>query len=114
MHFLICMYYMNICMISFVVGPSVPLLPKYYYVRAPCVQLEREQPGSQHRVPSAEGSSEDNVFLWGQALLIISDLLASRLVNYFELDPICRHLSYNVRHQRNKRVAAEVGFEPLP
>ena len=51
-----------------------PLLPKYYYVPAENVAAERANPGSQVRVASSEGE-HDNVFLWGQSVYVISQLL---------------------------------------
>ena len=49
-------------------------MPRYYYVPAENVEAERLRPGSQIRVPSTEGEN-DNLFLWGQAVYIISQLL---------------------------------------
>ena len=41
-------------------------MPKYYSVPYQNILAERESPGSQGRVVSKEGSSEFNVYLWGQ------------------------------------------------
>ena len=41
-------------------------MPKYYSVPYQNILAERESPGSQGRVVSKEGSSEFNIYLWGQ------------------------------------------------
>ncbi len=55
-------------------------MPKYYYVPEESIADERAKPGSSYRMVSDEGSSSKNVYLWGQAMLIISDLLATSLL----------------------------------
>ena len=51
-----------------------PVVPKYYYVPRDHLQAERADPGSQRKVASGEGSG-GNLFLWGQSVYIISQLL---------------------------------------
>ena len=51
------------------------LLPKYFYVPEPYVDLERAKRGQATRLPSRVGSAEGNVFLWGQSVWIIAQLL---------------------------------------
>ncbi|EPQ16476.1 Phosphorylase b kinase regulatory subunit beta [Myotis brandtii] len=51
-----------------------PVVPKYYYVPADFVELEKRNPGSQKRFPSNSGR-DGKLFLWGQALYIIAKLL---------------------------------------
>jgi len=51
-----------------------PIVPKYYYVSMDCIEAERAKPGSQKRVASSEGT-DGNIFLWGQSVYIISQLL---------------------------------------
>ena len=53
----------------------------YYYVPNDVLQEEKAKRGSQYRFPSDEGSSASNIFLWGQAILIMSDLLTSQLIS---------------------------------
>ena len=50
------------------------IMPKYYYVPSDLIEEERRKPGSQIRFASSEGEG-DNVFLWGQSVYIISQLL---------------------------------------
>ncbi|GBL80512.1 Phosphorylase b kinase regulatory subunit beta, partial [Araneus ventricosus] len=71
------------------------VVPKYFYVPTLCIDAERREPGSQKRIPSEEGDA-DNLFLMGQALYIMSELLVDGLLHINELDPIRRYLpSYN-------------------
>ena len=50
------------------------LLPQYFYVPHDQIELERQSHGSAERVPSEEGSTS-GVFLWGQSIYFISQLL---------------------------------------
>ena len=51
-----------------------PVIPKYYYVQKDDLERERANPGSQTRVSSSD-NDEDNIFLWGQSVYLISQLL---------------------------------------
>ncbi|NXA99376.1 KPBB kinase, partial [Cnemophilus loriae] len=68
-----------------------PVVPKYYYVPADFVELEKRSPGSQRRFPSNSGR-DGKLFLWGQAMYIIAKLLADKLVSPKDLDPIGRYI----------------------
>ncbi|KAM6380513.1 phosphorylase b kinase regulatory subunit beta isoform 1-T1 [Pluvialis apricaria] len=68
-----------------------PVVPKYYYVPADFVELEKKNPGSQKRFPSNNGR-DGKFFLWGQAVYIIAKLLADKLVNPKDMDPIGRYI----------------------
>ena len=54
-------------------------MPMCYYVPKELVELERSNPGSQKKVPSPAGST-DGVFLWGQSLYIIAQLMGELVV----------------------------------
>ncbi len=69
------------------------MLPQYFYVPYGSVDEERECPDSQHRVASNHGLANKDLHLWSQSMLIISDLLTSRLLSVYELDPVRRHLA---------------------
>ncbi|NWT07734.1 KPBB kinase, partial [Vireo altiloquus] len=69
-----------------------PVVPKYYYVPADFVELEKKSPGSQRRFPSNNGR-DGKLFLWGQAVYIIAKLLADKLVSPKDLDPIGRYVA---------------------
>ncbi|NXB14012.1 KPBB kinase, partial [Rhagologus leucostigma] len=75
-----------------------PVVPKYYYVPADFVELEKKSPGSQRRFPSNNGR-DGKLFLWGQAMYIIAKLLADKLVSPKDLDPIGRYVA--PQDQRN-------------
>ncbi|NXX82330.1 KPBB kinase, partial [Urocolius indicus] len=68
-----------------------PIVPKYYYVPADFVELEKKNPGSQKRFPSNNGR-DGKLFLWGQAVYIIARLLADKLVSPKDIDPIGRYI----------------------
>ncbi|XP_074957619.1 phosphorylase b kinase regulatory subunit beta isoform X5 [Phalacrocorax aristotelis] len=68
-----------------------PVVPKYYYVPADFVELEKKSPGSQKRFPSNNGR-DGKFFLWGQAVYIIAKLLAEKLVSPKDIDPIGRYI----------------------
>ncbi|EMP35923.1 Phosphorylase b kinase regulatory subunit beta, partial [Chelonia mydas] len=68
-----------------------PVVPRYYYVPADFVELEKKNPGSQKRFPSNSGR-DGKLFLWGQALYIIAKLLVDGLVNPKDIDPIGRYI----------------------
>lgn len=69
-----------------------PVVPKYYYVPADFVELEKKSPGSQRRFPSNNGR-DGKLFLWGQAMYIIAKLLVDKLVSPKDLDPIGRYVA---------------------
>ena len=51
--------------------PPDDLIPHYYYVPKTYIDAEKKEPHSQVRLPS----DEPDVFLWGQSLLVIVELL---------------------------------------
>ncbi|XP_064639915.1 phosphorylase b kinase regulatory subunit beta-like isoform X2 [Lineus longissimus] len=94
------------------------VLPKYYYVPKDYIEGERAAPGSQSRMPSPEGSKE-GLFMWGQAIYIISQLLVDDLVHVAELDPIHRFLpkglsdKHNIRYSYFKNTAKDLSVQVL-
>jgi hypothetical protein len=56
------------------------ILPKYYYVEKHNVELEKANPGSQEKISSDEDSENSNIFLWGQSVYIVSQLLGKILL----------------------------------
>nr|XP_023411445.1 phosphorylase b kinase regulatory subunit beta isoform X4 [Loxodonta africana] len=75
-----------------------PVVPKYYYVPADFVELEKRNPGSQKRFPSNCGR-DGKLFLWGQALYIIAKLLVDELISPKDIDPVQRYVP--LQNQRN-------------
>lgn len=72
------------------------LIPHYYYVPKIYLEAERKEPHSQVRLPSEE---DGNLFLWGQSLLLIMQLLECGLLDVNEIDPIGRHLSHSAKNR---------------
>ncbi|CAG2222637.1 PHKA_B [Mytilus edulis] len=70
------------------------LVPMLYYV--PKEELNYRHKQDLHKLPSAEGNT-DGVFLWGQSLYFISQLLIHDLLKPGDLDPILRHLPASER-----------------
>merc|ERR1719357_1974454 len=57
------------------------------------MKQEKEKPKSQRRkITNCQNNTPMEVFLWGQAMFIISELLTHNLVYIYELDPIKRYL----------------------
>ncbi|XP_075211939.1 putative phosphorylase b kinase regulatory subunit beta isoform X2 [Lycorma delicatula] len=87
-----------------------PCIPMYFYVSEENVEFERTDPGSQLRCNSNEGSGGgEPLYIWNQAMFIISQLLTGGLLHINELDPIRRYLpSYN-RPRKGGRYSAFQG-----
>ena len=64
---------------SVVIVCSGQLVPKYYYVDKEHMEIERSRPGSQPRIASPEGTT-GGVFLWGQSLYIVAQLLSELIL----------------------------------
>ena len=82
-----------------------PIVPMYFYVPKEMVEYEKQEPGSQLRHASPEGTA-NNIFLWGQSMYIISQLLVSSLVHVNEIDLIRRYLPSFNRPRRAGRYSA--------
>ncbi|XP_041375340.1 phosphorylase b kinase regulatory subunit beta-like isoform X2 [Gigantopelta aegis] len=92
------------------------LVPKYYYVPEDTIELEKMHPGSQERLPSPEGST-GGVFMWGQAIYIISQLLVEGLLARNGLDPVRRYLPaperprFNTRYSKFQGTPHDLGIQ---
>lgn len=86
-----------------------PVIPMYYYVPKESVDQEKTDYGSTTRLPSAEGSGDQSLFLWNQALFIIAQLLIAGLLNVNELDPIRRFLPSYSKPRKTARYSAFQG-----
>jgi phosphorylase kinase alpha/beta subunit len=63
------------------------LLPELFYVPEDCIEAEREQPGSQTRLPN------DNIpLVWAQSLYYLGQLMVEDLLSVGDIDPLGRHL----------------------
>ncbi|XP_077982243.1 phosphorylase b kinase regulatory subunit beta-like isoform X2 [Glandiceps talaboti] len=85
-------------------SPEGPVVPKYYFVPKHCVAAEKENPGSQDKLPSEEvyGSK---LFLWGQSVHFISCLLVDNLLKFQELDPLGRCKGTGLKKKQQGRYA---------
>jgi len=54
------------------------LIPQYFFIPPEDIDLERNHPGRGQRVPSDVGSV-DGVFIWGQSVYFIAQLLGMEL-----------------------------------
>lgn len=75
---------------------SGDLIPHYYYVPKIYLDAEKKEPHSQVRLPSDE---HGDLFLWGQSLLLIMQLLEAGLLDVNEIDPIGRHLAHSAKNR---------------
>ena len=66
-----------------------PLVPQMYQVGSEQMQRERAAPRSQKR-KITNASNPEEVFLCGQALFLIAELLTKGLVQVYDVDPIKR------------------------
>lgn len=81
------------------------LLPQYFFIPANQIDRERMRPGTADRIPSDVGSTR-GIFLWGQSVYFISQLLVKELLNVNDLDPIRRHLQASERPKVNSRYSS--------
>lgn len=90
-------------MLSFFIDPVVPM---YYFVSLKDIDNERAEPGRNPKISSHLGLSGEGLFLWGQAMYIISQLLSEGLLHVNELDPIRRHQPSHNRPRKGGRYSA--------
>ena len=70
-----------------------PLIPQMLGVAVEQMKQEKQKPRSQRRkITNCHNNAPTEIFLWGQAMFIISELLTKGLVYTYELDPIKRYL----------------------
>ena len=67
---------------------------------------EKSKKGSAYRFPSEEGSKASDIFLFGQSMLIISDLMTTQLLLVHEVDPIRRYLPSATRPKSGGRYSS--------
>lgn len=82
------------------------LVPEFYYTPQDKIATEKAGTESVVKVASREGSDYKCLYLLGQAMLIITQLLTSRLLHISELDPIRRYLPSCSRPRRTGRYSA--------
>jgi len=88
-----------------------PLVPIMYYVPTNAMKDEKVDPNTQKRKITFSNLSgfPSDVFLWGQAMFIISELLTNNLLHMYELDPIKRYLPCYARQKPVGRYSSFLG-----
>ncbi|KAG8230656.1 hypothetical protein J437_LFUL010675 [Ladona fulva] len=85
-------------------------LSKYHSSRIPAkVEVNSFRKNGEEDYNEGEDNDEENgktLFLWGQAMYIISKLLTEKLLHVTELDPVRRHLPSFSRPHRGGRYSA--------
>lgn len=85
----------------------------YYYVKDSDIESERSQPGTTSKHASFIGSSIGGLFLWAQAMYLISQLLIDGLLHVNELDPIRRHQPSHSRPRKGGRYSVFQVCQPM-
>ncbi|XP_053210887.1 probable phosphorylase b kinase regulatory subunit beta isoform X2 [Panonychus citri] len=85
------------------------LIPKYFYTPPEYIDAEKVEPNSMPKIASQEGSDYSSLFLMGQALFIITQLISSGLLHINELDPIRRYMPSYSRPKKTGRYSAFQG-----
>ena len=88
-----------------------PLVPIMFAVPPNVLDEEKDNPRSQRRkmTDSNLPSLKSDIFLWGQAMYIISELLTKNLLHIYELDPIKRYLPCYARQKPVGRYSSFLG-----
>ena len=87
---------------------GLALLPELYYVPAEAIDAERENPGSQERLPN------DNLpLVWAQSLFLLGQLLEEQLITPGDIDPLARHARVGRRRRSIVQVALVAENEAL-
>jgi phosphorylase kinase alpha/beta subunit len=84
------------------------LLPELYYVPLDKIDLERQSPHSQTRLPN-----ENVPLVWAQSLYFLGQLLADGLLTPGDLDPLGRHLRLSQQRRRTVQISLIAEDEDL-
>uniref|UniRef100_A0A8C4QQZ7 Phosphorylase b kinase regulatory subunit n=1 Tax=Eptatretus burgeri TaxID=7764 RepID=A0A8C4QQZ7_EPTBU len=87
--------------------PGHIVVPEYYRVPYDLVEGEKHSPGSQTRCASTT-NHPGMLFLWGQALYVIAQLLVEELISPEDIDPICRYIPPKSRRNVSMRYSNQV------
>nr|XP_018669619.1 phosphorylase b kinase regulatory subunit beta [Ciona intestinalis] len=88
---------------------GLELLPRFFYVSEEHLEAHRRNPGTGEKLCSFGIFEEPPVFLWGQAVLTIANLLLDQLITPRDLDPIRRYLPAVERHKVSMRYSTFAG-----
>ena len=87
---------------------GLPLLPELYYVPAEAIAAERQNPGSQIRLPN-----ENVPLIWAQSLYLLGQLLEDGLLTPGDIDPLGRHRRVGRQRQSTVQIALLAENEAL-
>lgn len=82
----------------FVEQEGVRLLPELYIVPKESIEAEKQNPGSQQRVPN-----ENIPLVWAQSLYMLSEMILDGVLDVEDIDPLARR----------KRIGHRCGAKPL-
>lgn len=78
----------------FIEEDGIKLLPELYYVPEELIKAEKENPGSQKRVPN-----ENVPLVWAQSLHMLSDMILEGILRPGDIDPLNRR--QRIGHKRS-------------
>uniref|UniRef100_A0A1I8IX09 Phosphorylase b kinase regulatory subunit n=1 Tax=Macrostomum lignano TaxID=282301 RepID=A0A1I8IX09_9PLAT len=81
-------------------------MPKFYFVPRDYLQDEYSNPGSQTRRPNFQLG--DPIFLWGEAVMLIADLMESGYLMAHDLDLLRRHKPFHERAVGSVKARADL------
>ena len=84
------------------------IMPQYYYVPPEYVEAERANPNTALRLPNSECQNYASMYLMGQSVLLITQLLLGGLLQIHELDPLRR---YTPSYERNRKMGRYSVFQ---
>ncbi len=93
-------YYKDKLQNLFVEQDGQKLLPELYYVPKELIELEKQTPQSQKRVPN-----ENIPLVWAQSLYILSDMINDEILNVSDIDPLSRRKRVGFRRTAYPMVA---------
>lgn len=86
------------------------IVPKFFYVTKENLEKERQKNKSTKRQSSFTNSDESPIFLWGQSLYLISNLLAEGMILPGDIDPIKRYIPLLERNKVSMRYSTVDNF----
>ncbi|MBE9178354.1 glycoside hydrolase family 15 protein [Oculatella sp. LEGE 06141] len=79
---------------------GIHLLAELYYVPEDCIEAERQNPGSQVRLPN-----ENLPLVWAQSLYLLGQLLYEGFLAVGDIDPLGRHLRMGTHREPLVQIA---------
>lgn len=84
----------------FIEEDGVKLLPELYYVPEELIEAEKQNPGSQKRVPN-----ENLPLVWAQSLYMLSDMMLDGILTPNDIDPLNRRNRISYKRNATPMVA---------